>query len=577
MVRCVLSAAACLVLVTCTHQPPPASSRDAVEDATQGQDVTARVEELVEILGGTDAAAKIAAAEALAAIGPPAGAAVPALHEASDHENADVRRAAVDALLSIGSKVAIEAYLDLVSTWNPGEVEKQKQALVELGTRAVAPLVDLLKDYSVAAREFAVDTLARIGPKAIPQLVEALVSQDPLVRSCAAQALGRMGPEADSAIPALMGVLGDGNVHVVENAARAISEIHPGDEDLVQSLSRLVGDADLPGQAGAALALGHMGPEAAAACPGLEIALGSPQPDVRIAAALALGAVACTGTEPDLASLLDEGSEQSWAAAMALGMLGTQVPDEVIETLASMAVGPDPNGSTAAVWALGRAGGGGKDAIEALVSAVENDASDLGILAAEALGETGTLAIPPALGLLEHPDPQVRASATRILAKIADGSTVEALLSTLGDEYPDVRGGAIVALGAIGPAAAVPPLIECLGILDTFRHVVDVEMETLDPTSPHWSYTVHMTGSIHDAAQKALVAIGEAAVKPLIEAAKNKGKSPFAEKPAYARETLVVMGKQAVPVLLEALETGDEETRDIALEALEQIDPSAVP
>jgi len=78
-----------------------------------------------------------------------------------------------------------------------------------------------------------------------------------------------------------------------------------------------------------------------------------------------------------------------------------------------------------------------------------------------ALVRIGSAAVPSLLAALDAPQPPVRWEAAKALTDIADPSAAERLVTALGDHKSDVRwvvGEALVALGR----AAVKPLLEAL-------------------------------------------------------------------------------------------------------------------
>ncbi len=64
---------------------------------------------------------------------------------------------------------------------------------------------------------------------------------------------------------------------------------------------------------------------------------------------------------------------------------------------------------------------------------------------------------------LEDPDPALRATLVRLLAKLGDRSAVPALVRRLADTEPRVATLAVQALGQLGEASAAAPLVQLLG------------------------------------------------------------------------------------------------------------------
>lgn len=81
-----------------------------------------------------------------------------------------------------------------------------------------------------------IDALARIGSDAVDPLIEALRDPEPMVRAAAARSLAVIGPEASRAVPALMQALDDRDDRVRIAAARALGQIGPAAREAVPAL-----------------------------------------------------------------------------------------------------------------------------------------------------------------------------------------------------------------------------------------------------------------------------------------------------------------------------------------------------
>lgn len=137
---------------------------------------------------------RLGAAEALGKIGEPA---VPALVEALNHEDEDVRRNAASVLGKIG----------------------------ELPKGAVPALIKRLGDEDLYVRYNATIALSRIGEPAVPALIEALRSEDSAIRSSAAYVLGDIGEPTKDAVVELIEALRDQEGVVRRNAMLSLSKI----------------------------------------------------------------------------------------------------------------------------------------------------------------------------------------------------------------------------------------------------------------------------------------------------------------------------------------------------------------
>ncbi|MDY6819648.1 MAG: HEAT repeat domain-containing protein [Halobacteriales archaeon] len=101
--------------------------------------------------------------------------------------------------------------------------------------------------------------------------------------------------------------------------------------------------------------------------------------------------------------------------------------------------------------------------VQAFVKALSADIPELRIAAANALGELGEAnAVPPLVDRLNDTDPRVRERAARSLGILADPRAVDPLIQHLDDEHPRVRREVAEALGAIGSDKAVSALQDLL-------------------------------------------------------------------------------------------------------------------
>jgi len=104
----------------------------------------------------------------------------------------------------------------------------------------------------------------------------------------------------------------------------------------------------------------------------------------------------------------------------------------------------------------------------ALAERLRDEDSAVQWFAAEALGRLGNArAIEPLLGLLRDEDSGLCWSAANALGQLGDDRAFEPLLDLLKDKDPGVRGRAADALGRLGDARAVQPLLGLLGDEDS--------------------------------------------------------------------------------------------------------------
>ena len=197
---------------------------------------------------------------------------------------------------------------------------KAIEALGHFGSRAVPALVPLLVDPEIKVMETAGKTIAKFGVEAVPTMIHALGDKNPLIQSTAAGTLQLIGPGAKDAVPALIRVLKDADAMIT------------------------VGGEGYKVRQAVAGALGAIGPDAKDAVPGLVEALEDSDPRVRAVSAFALskvGGPAAKDTLPVLLKLfIREGYNTNIESvprsllAYAIGSLSVACPDARLVILA---------------------------------------------------------------------------------------------------------------------------------------------------------------------------------------------------------------------------------------------------
>lgn len=92
----------------------------------------------------------------------------------------------------------------------------------------------------------------------------------------------------------------------------------------------------------------------------------------------------------------------------------------------------------------------GLPAIKFLIQALKTKDDYIKIIVTRILGRMGSQVFEDIVLLLKYDEPSVRQSATMVLKEITDSRAIEPLLKAFNDENPQVRWGALVALGEIG-------------------------------------------------------------------------------------------------------------------------------
>ncbi len=186
------------------------------------------------------------------------------------------RLAATDALGALGEKAApaLEALLGALGDEAEPVRLNAAYALGAVGAVAVGPLIAALDDEREHVRLNAAYALGAAGEEAVDALVAALGDEGPHVRGLAAYALGDMGARAGAAAAAALCALrADPDAWVRRNVAEALGTIALNPAASVSALAVLLADEDEQVRFNAAYALAHFGPAAAAATDALAAAL----------------------------------------------------------------------------------------------------------------------------------------------------------------------------------------------------------------------------------------------------------------------------------------------------------------
>lgn len=240
---------------------------------------------------------------------------VAGLVDALHHSEFVVRREAVRALGELGDARAVGPLIAAMGEQSLGN--DAAQALANLGSPAVQPLIAALDDPDASVHWGAADALGRTGDaRAVEPLIAHLREHPNSVIS----ALQKLGDSR--AVEPLIAALGDDGYHVRLDAVVALGEL--GDPRAVEPLIALLGDESHDVRNNAEYALEKMGD---AAVEPLIAALKDPNEDVRSKAAHALGNLGdARAMEPLMALLNDESDYVRGATQSAL--LGLRVPEE---------------------------------------------------------------------------------------------------------------------------------------------------------------------------------------------------------------------------------------------------------
>jgi HEAT repeat protein len=112
---------------------------------------------------------------------------------------------------------------------------------------AIPALVEAMQAKDSEVRWNAIRTLGKIGPEArtaVPALIKALKDEDALVREHAAESLGEIGPDAREAVGPLIETLKDRVARVRRDTARSLGQIGEAARPAIPRLKELLGDPD---------------------------------------------------------------------------------------------------------------------------------------------------------------------------------------------------------------------------------------------------------------------------------------------------------------------------------------------
>ncbi len=497
---------------------------------------------------------------ALVKIGPAAVEPLIAVLEGYFHQ--DVKKRAVEALVKIGTAAVepLSAVLKDKDKDNYWDVQSRvAMALGNIGdARAVEPLIAALKDSHTIVQWNVVEALEKIGDaRAVNPLIAALKDSYWQVQERAAVALGNIG-DAHAAVPLIAALKGRWDLQ--ERAAVALERIGTA---AVEPLITALKDKECNVRERAAVALGNIG-DARAVTP-LLAALKDDHQGVREYATVALGQIRdASAVEPLIANLKDSYWRVQASAIRSLRMLEWRPEDDTQRALYAVAhsdwdeaaklgtisVEPLIAALEDGGWELSEHGAaialgkiGGPRALEILIAAFKTLGNNRLDIAAEALVEMGTDAVEPLTTILKDGKYGVEERAIVALGKIGNARAVEPLIAVLENrnKFISAQKAAAVALGKIGDARAVKSLIASL----TGRHKEVVEC-----------------------AEMALVEIGTDAVEPLIAVLKDKDN----EWPGRRKQAAVVLGKignaRAVEPLIAMLGDDDEWVRDSSAQSL---------
>ena len=488
---------------------------------------------LIEALKSKRIETRMRVLEAISSAGPLAKDAIPGLIISSkDDLSAETRDKSIDVLVKIGS-AAVPAMLEILKDGRSNSRRLAADALLKFSTEAhggIPIFIATLKDPEDALRLKASEILSIIGADAVPALIPCLKDPSSQVRGAAAATLNKIGAPAKDAAKALVEALKDENAKVSQNAAEALGKIGlPALPLLIASMQ----DPNREARLAAMRALGKLGPDAKDAIPLL------------------------------LKALSDERNEIITAASTSL----TQIGKPAIAPLADLLKEENPVMRYNAASIIINMGPAAKDAVPVLAGLLKDDVKRVRILVLTGLTQLGPLALDASPALIErfqNADPQERELSLAALNAIGP-DCAPVLITALGIENSSVRREVAKLLGKYANA----PNPTDKQKEETHTWITALEKACKDPSAHARQGAALALGYIGAPAKNSLPVIKELLTDKSAEV-KLSATWTMGQLDPAARDL-------AVPALIEALKQEKLETRIAAAEGLEHIGPPAKP
>ncbi|MSU80730.1 MAG: HEAT repeat domain-containing protein [Gemmataceae bacterium] len=420
-------------------------------------------------------------------------------------------------------------------------------ALGKVGAPAVAPVAKLLKSANANDRYYALWTLAWIGTPAkgvIGDITQALGDKDANVRRKAAYALGRIAPDAQTTVAPLIRLFADDNTDVRQSAAEALGKLGAG---AVPGLIEALKDDAKFVQIYAAKALADVGGDAKAAVEPLGRLLASADAQVEAAAADALAKIGKASIPILVKSLQHENPTLRTRAVQALGKIGGDAVPALVDALGDKQADVRLGAATALVPLRVS----DKMVVLALAHGVTD--SDMRVRSQcvrglQFLGSGAKLAAPKLIASLKEVDAATKLQICNVLTNINDESPIMLAVGVelLKDQNPTMRHTALTILAQQGKPA-LPHVIEAMKDAD-----INVRIAAVNAVQ-------RIPGDIKEAL-------------PALVLMLNQGST-------FQKRTVILalsrVGEPAVPALSNLIQDTDNFTRTNAITALSNIGADA--
>lgn len=399
------------------------------------------------------------------------------------HHHPAARKRACSSLAIIGKEAIIAAQsLLLLLADSVEEVRSQAAwALGQIGDarqRTIAALFDMVCAGTTEDRRSALHGLGGLAEAAVDlapfrarqrEIFEALADADDDVRWSACYAISSLDLDPATLVDLILPLLSDRSERVEEIAIRQLKKLAE-DIDLTSCLAPICQVVQRTRKRSAAAAcevIGTLGPRAHAAVPFLIDALEGEDELTVIAAARALWRVdrRIDVALPHLARLFPDFGETVCDAITQIGPAAAPLIDQVLAALES----DDWDLQWAAADALGCMGSSDPVVLATLAAALRHESVIVVSAAAAALARIGAAAVPVLSDILQQPDDPRAEWAADALGRIgpAAGAAAEPLLAQLHSPRPGLAAWSAIALAKItGDERTVPMLVKLLDRTD---------------------------------------------------------------------------------------------------------------
>ncbi len=228
----------------------------------------------------------------------------------------------------------------------------------------------------------------------------------------------------------------------------------------------------------------------------------------------------------------------------------------------------DPDARAQCALGLGQIGS--PTALRALLTGLSDPNLTVADACAVGLRRAGVRALSVIAQALRHPNLAVRLRAVQSLSTLNDGGAVALLAQALNDPHVEVRRAAANALGTTGHPSAVRVLIQALGNSDggVVQNATQSLIRVGKPAIPSLIQALQSPNeTVAYFSARALASIPEAEPQ-LLEAARNPATQRYALLALKERNAL-----SAKPLFEQALNSGDPFVRELAQSALKQLAP----